>query len=124
MTFRPCRTPENPDWDWKEIAEEDYTDTFAPGEKMSLVVRLHREYITSTDEIPTMFVIRDESGVPVSATYGRVRQWIDMWFGGYCELDVPMIPQDVGSYTVEVYFSGLYVAAQSFTVANPAPVTE
>lgn len=115
MEFRMCRTPENSDWDRSDLSDEDYTTTFASGEKASFLVYMNRSYDTSKDNIVAMFVIRNADGVPVIIDTDT-RTWSAMWYKRYCEINIPEIPTDAGNYTIEVYFNGKYVTTQEFTV--------
>lgn len=115
MTFFMCLTPDVEDWEKEDLSDEDYKTTFAVGEKASFLVYLSEEYDISYDEIVTLFVIRNAEGKIVSAET-QSRLWIDMWRGGYCELDVPSIPQTPGSYTMDIYFNGASVTSQNFTI--------
>ena len=115
MEFSMCRTPDVEDWDRYDLTDEDYTNTFAVDEKASFLVHLNVEYNISYDEIVTLFLIRDEAGKIVS-TDTQTRPWIDMWYRGYCELDMPSIPQTPGNYTVDIFFNGASVTTESFTV--------
>ena len=119
MEFKMCATPEDPDWRWYLLKDEDYITTFALGENASFVIVIPSTVIDkSNDEITTMFVIRDADGKPVSATWGRTRTWNEMWAKNYSELDMPAMPQAAGEYTVDIYFDGKYVTTQSFTVTE------
>ena len=110
-----CKTPEEEDWDRYSLSDEDYTTTFAPGEKASFLVYLNSEYNVSYDEIQTLYVVRDEIGGIISAET-QTRLWVDMWYRGYCELDMPSTPVLPGNYTVDIFFNGQSVTSQSFTV--------
>lgn len=112
-----CRTPKDPDWNWSDVPKADYVTEFTAGEKASFILKLNAEYVTSEDQIDTLFVIRNADGKPLLINSGRSRTWTNMWYKGYAELDVPAIPQTPGSYTVDVYFAGMYVFTQAFTVA-------
>ena len=115
MSFSMCWTPDVADWDHSDLSDDDYTTTFAVGDKASFLVYLSKEYNISYDEIVTLFVIRDEAGKIVSADT-QTRQWIDMWYRGYCELDIPALPETAGNYTVDIYFNGMPVTTESFTI--------
>ena len=115
MEFSMCKTPEEEDWDRYSLSDEDYTTTFAPGEKASFLVHLNSEYNVSYDEIQTLYVVRDEIGEIISAET-QTRLWVDMWYRGYCELDMPSTPILPGNYTVDIFFNGQSVTSQSFTV--------
>lgn len=115
MEFSMCNTPDVENWDRYDLSADDYTNVFAPTGKASFLVYLYTEYNISYDEIVTLYLIRDEAGKIVS-TDTQTRLWIDMWYRGYCELDMPSIPQVPGNYTVEIYFNGASVTTQSFTI--------
>ena len=115
MSFRMCWTPDVADWDRYDLSEDDYTTVFAVGDKASYLVYLSKEYNISYDEIVTLFVIRDEAGKIVSANT-QTRLWIDMWYRGYCELDLPALPETPGEYTVDIFFNSMAVTTQSFTI--------
>ena len=121
FTARMCRTPGDADWQWYRLYETDFATKFAPGEKASFVILLSKAPGQSDDSVPTLFVIRDANGKPVGVYNGRERSWSAMWSrhnGTYAtELDLPSIPQNPGSYTVEIYFGGALVTTQAFTVA-------
>lgn len=115
MSFSMCHTPDVADWDRTDLSDEDYTNTFAPGDKASFLVYLNEEYNISYDDIETLFVIYDADSNIVSAET-QTRPWVDMWYRGYCELDMPSIPEIPGEYTVEIYFNGASVTTETFTI--------
>lgn len=117
MEFSMCRTPENPDWTRRDLADEDYTTEFAVGEKASFSVHMNKVYNVSYDQVVTAFVIRDTDGNFVSAN-STTRTWDAMWDNGYCELDIPALPAAPGSYTVSIYFNGRFVTSQTFSMAE------
>lgn len=113
--FSMCLTPDKEDWDRNELKPQDYTNTFAVGQSASFSIRLTHEYTTSADNITTLFVIRDAEGSLVRAdTWNQT--WTYMWYRGYGKLTIPVMPETAGDYTVEIYFNGMYVTTQSFTV--------
>ena len=115
MHFYMCWTPDVTNWDHYDLSDEDYTNTFAVGDKASFLVYLSESYNVSYDDIVTLYVIRDEAGKIVSAET-QTRMWIDMWYQGYCELDIPALPDTSGNYTVDIFFNGMSVTTQNFTV--------
>lgn len=116
MTFRMCRQPDKSGWDHYDVSTEDYTSTFTPGEKAAFVVQLSRKYNTSSDEITSLFVIRDSNGGIVS-TNTSSSTWTNMWYKYYCELDIPALPETPGTYTISLYFNGMIAHQQSFTIS-------
>lgn len=117
MLVSLCLTPENSDWTWKDVAEEDYTTEFAVGESASAIVRLTQEYVTSPDNIEVLFVIRDSNGSVINSEVLN-QTWTSLWYKGYCELDLPALPTVPGTYTAEIYFNGAYITIEpiAFTV--------
>ena len=115
MSFRMCKTPENPEWTQHDVPEEDYKTTFAVGEQASFAVRLNHEYNTSPDEIVTLFVIRDSDGNIVS-NETQQRTWTSMWYRGFGRINIPVMPSAPGTYTLDIYFNGASVTTQTFTV--------
>lgn len=115
MDFRMCKTPENPEWTQHDVPEEDYKTTFAVGEQASFAVRLNHEYNTSPDEIVTLFVIRDSDGNIVS-NETQQRTWTSMWYRGFGRINIPVMPDAPGTYTLDIYFNGASVTSQTFTV--------
>ncbi len=115
MDFRMCKTPENPEWTQHDVPEEDYKTTFTVGESASFAVRLNHEYNTSPDEIVTLFVIRDSDGNIVS-NETQQRTWTSMWYRGFGRINIPVMPNAPGTYTLDIYFNGASVTSQTFTV--------
>lgn len=114
--FRMCWTPDETDWHWYNMYENDFTNTFKVGDKASFVLRLDTNYHDDQDNIETLFVIRDADGKVVSAVSGRTRIWVAMWNERYSELDMPSMPQKPGDYTVDIYFNNALVTTERFTV--------
>lgn len=117
MTFRMCRTPDVEDWDHNDLDDDSYTTEFTIGQAASFSVYLSKEYNVAYDDIITLYVIRDSEGKIVS-TETQTRAWAEMWLKGYCELDVPSLPDTAGTYTMEIYFNGASAATQEFTMVE------
>ncbi len=118
MDTAMCRKPDADGWDHSDVADEDYTTQFTQGDAAGFVIRLNREYVTSPDEITVTFVLRHGDGTfhGISST---VITWTDLWYEGYCELDLPSLPDVPGDYTAEILFNHCYVTQQpiAFTVS-------
>lgn len=113
--FSMCLTPNKENWDRNDLKSSDYTHTFAVGQSASFSIRLTHEYNTSSDNITTLFVIRDYEG-NIVRTDTENRTWTSMWFRGYGTMTIPVMPEASGEYTVEIYFNGKYVTTQNFTI--------
>lgn len=116
MVFQMCKTPANPEWGRYDVPAADYTTAFASGDNASFAVYLNHEYNTSSDIIVTLFVIRDAEGNVVS-TATQSRTWTSMWYRGFGRINIPDIPDAAGNYSVDIYFNGLHVTTQNFSVA-------
>lgn len=115
MTFQMCRTPSKAGWKWSDVPKKDYVTEFSHTGKASFFVKLSTNPGKSDDHVVTLFVIRDSNGIPVAAN-AHTRTWNSMWDNRYCVIEMPIMPQTAGSYTVDIYFNGGHVHTQNFTV--------
>jgi len=117
ITASMCRTPSKANWSRTDLAADDYTDTFTKGAKASFLLYTSRNYNTSNDVITTMFVIHAADGTLISSNIAQ-QIWTNMWYKRYCELDVPALPDNPGTYTIAIYFNGAFVHSQNFHVTE------
>jgi hypothetical protein len=117
MTVRMCRRPNKNNWTYSDVPNGSYTNNFEAGTNAAFVLRLTKQYVTSPDIINVQFVIRDQNGGVLSTSVFS-SSWTNLWYKGYCELDLPVLPGQAGDYTVEIYFNGAYITAEPmvFTV--------
>ncbi len=115
VTFKLCRTPNKKNWTRKDLKNTDYTTEFAVGEKGSMLVKLETKYSGSKDNITTLFVIRDANKNPISIE-SNTRTWNAMWNQGYCSMNIPVMPDAAGVYTLDIYFNNAFVKTVSFTI--------
>ena len=115
MEFSMCRTPSYDNWDRYALSDSDYTTEFHVGEAASFLIYLKSAYNRSSDDITTLFVIRNESGVVVD-TITTTATWQQMWYRNYCELDIPRLPQTPGRYTISVFFNYSFATNVNFTI--------
>lgn len=116
LTFRMCRTPAVEAWSAADVPATDYVNTFTPGENASLAITVGKVYGISEDNVRTLAVIRDENGNVVD-TLTFTRTWSSMWYKNFGKLDLFALPQNIGNYTVEVYFNEALVTTQNFSIA-------
>lgn len=117
ITASMCRTPNKANWTHNDLKNSDYTDTFKKGEKGSFVLYTKRNYDPVNDVITTMYVIHKEDGTLVSSNITQ-QTWRNMWYKRYCELDVPALPTDPGTYSIDIYFNGAFVHSQNFQITE------
>ncbi len=117
ITFQMCKTPEWTNWDRYDLGADDYTTQFAAGQRASFLVHLEKDYGYSDVPFVILYVIEDSSGKPVIFR-SVTTTWDDMWTRGYCELNVPQMPETSGEYTMDIFFDGAPVHTQPFAIAQ------
>ncbi len=115
MRFNMCLKPAKSNWSHKDVRSSDYRTTFTSTQKAAFVIRLLHTYYTSTDSITALFVYKDADG-NIRHTCSSSARWIDMWYQGYCELDVPSLPKEAGTYRLYIYFNGAFVNTTDVTI--------
>ncbi|MBQ7415475.1 MAG: fibronectin type III domain-containing protein [Oscillospiraceae bacterium] len=115
MTLSSVLRPDKANWNYKNLKQEDYKTTFTSGENISLVAHLSTTYATSNTPVDITYVVHQSNGSAVSIDSQSIA-WRSMWYQRYCELDLPVVPTQAGDYTVDLYFSGMYVGSVSFTI--------
>lgn len=115
ITARLCKTPAASSWSYRDLADTDYVNSFAAGEKVSMVLALSGSAQNANESVLITYAIYDENGSLTSFSHDT-QIWQTMWYQNYCELDIPGIPTDVGTYNVIVYFNGMEIGSQKFAV--------
>lgn len=116
MIFTMCKTPAKAEWQEYDVPAASKTSNFRVGEKMSFILKLNHEYNTSPDQITSLFVIRDDQGKVVT-TGSYTMTWTSMWYRGFSRVNVPVMPETAGEYTIDVYFNGAHAHNQSFKIS-------
>ena len=117
LIFKMCKTPSLKNWTRFDLENDDFTTSFSVGEAASFLVQITKQYSASLEEVTTMYVIRNQEGIPVYAAITS-DAWMNMWYRNYCELDIPVMPSVPGNYTIEVFFDGGLVVSQPFTITK------
>ncbi len=105
--------PEAEDWSRGDLGES--TTTFAPGSKMALRYYTSSIYNLSSEDLVSIFVIRNADGKVVSTT-SHTRTWDDMLESGYCLEEIKTLPSTAGNYTLEIYVDSMKLAQLSFVI--------
>lgn len=114
-----CPTPEKENWTYADVAEDDYTTTYAPGDKVSFVLYAAKKFYTNNEDIEIMYVIRNAEGSVLPELLNtETRNWRSMWYNRYASLDIPQMPTANGEYTIEVYFNNAFVLSKNFTITG------
>lgn len=116
MTLSTALRPDKANWSYLDLTDDDYKTTFSSGEKVSVVAHLDTTYAVSNASIVTTYVLRDSQNRTVSLDT-QSETWRNMWFQRYCELDLPQMPVDPGTYILDIYFNGLFVGSVAFNIA-------
>lgn len=117
LEFYMVRTPDRENWGRYDLAEDDYTTSFAVGESTSFLVRAKKDIYHSNQKMTTMYIVRNQSGDPILIAE-QTKNWSDMWSSYNCKLEVPVMPSAAGTYTMEVYFNGGLTNTQPFTITQ------
>ena len=115
------KTPEEEDWRGEDMANA-FTDTFAPGDPVSVVLHSANDFYVPSNETHIMYVFRSSYGsvLPELVSMETIA-WKKIWFGGdhqYGELTVPKSPTIPGEYQLEIYFNGKIVKDTKFIIAQ------
>ncbi|MBQ7801365.1 MAG: protein kinase [Oscillospiraceae bacterium] len=115
-----CKTPDKEDWTYEDLdSDNDYTTTFSPDEKASLVLYSTKRLGTARAETAVLYVIRDAEGKVMGELVNvETFSWVTMWNDRYCYLTIPAIPAEAGSYTLEIYFDGALVLTKTLNISG------
>lgn len=121
LEFKMCRRPHYANWDRYDVGNNYFKAAYASGEKAAFLVNLDKKHSASEKEIAIVYVIRNEDGAPV--LFGsELRSWENLWYKHWyhdtCELNIPVMPTEVGTYTMDVYFNNGLVHSQEFTIVQ------
>ncbi len=116
------KTPEDPEWLAEEVAPDAFTNTFAPGESVSIALHSTNDFYVPSNETQIMYVFRSSYGsvLPEFVSMEKIA-WKQIWFGGdhlYGELMIPKTPSAPGEYNLEIYFNGKYVKGIDYIVSQ------
>lgn len=116
-----CHTPDLETWTYEDVDTTDYTTSYAQGESASLVLYTNARFYLKSVDTNVMFVIRDAEGKVIpNLVRTKTASWRDLWpdDGKYCYLNLPVMPTDIGSYSIEVYFNGALALTKNFSIIN------
>lgn len=115
LEFTMIKTPNHPGWGRFDLSADDYRTSFTVGEYASFLVRFDRLYNAPDEEVTILFVTRNQNGDVIHSGI-QVDTWKKMWPLTYYKLNAPAMPGTTGEYTMEIYFNGMLVHEQLFTI--------
>lgn len=110
-----CKAPAEDGWNYGDVPSEDITTTFAVGDTMGVLLHTTEKYDIEYNNIPIVYVVRNTDGQLVCIN-STTTTWDAMWLSGHCDLEVPQIPAEAGSYTLEIYVNSQLITSQAFTI--------
>ncbi len=120
-TFNLCKAPAQEGWRGKDIPVASFTTTFAPGDKIGMVIKSSSHFIPR-DKISAFYVIKDETGSVIHELLSLESDisWYEMWQGQYpyTGIEIPKVPSTPGNYTLELYWNFQFVASVAFTITE------
>lgn len=119
ITASFCPTPDKADWSYEDIKDGQYTSSHTVGSKVSMVIYSTDKAAKTNTETNVMFVIRDSEGNVLPELVKTMKaSWRNLWNNGdrYCELDLPIIPDIAGQYTVQIFFDRCLVVEKTLNV--------
>ena len=117
------KTPEDDFWHFGKLGEDAVTDQFTIGDPISVVLHCSSDfYLPGGSPTKILYVIRDAYGNVLPEFISEEDSyWKDLWYAGdyhYAELDIPNIPQQSGTYTLDIFFNGFAMTSVTFTITK------
>ena len=121
ITAYLLKTPEG-DWTYESVGNNAFSETFAAGDQISVVLRASADFYLPHEEINILYVIRDGAGNVLSELIAEETvDWNALWFDGdyhVAELDIPKAPSTSGNYSVSIYFNNAAVTSTTFSITE------
>lgn len=122
ITAQLLKTPEDANWRFENVGSDAFTDQFASGDPISIVLHGATDFYLPGYETDILYVIRDAHGNVLPDLVSQDKAyWKDIWYAGdyhYGELDVPTTITAAGSYSLSLYLNGCLVTTLDFTVTE------
>lgn len=120
ISARLLATPEDKDWSYYSLSSDSYTQSFAAGQPISVLLQSNIRFYLENEDIQILYVFRDASGGAAPELVGEdTKDWKEMWMRDdqtTAELNVPVSPTKAGNYVLDIYFNGLAVTSANLTV--------
>lgn len=107
--------PEDPQWSYADLTEEDHRTAFTPEEQAVLVLLVGTDLLASEEAVNVTFAVRNSMAQLDSAEQMQL-SWNAMWDGECCPLAIPTMPQLSGTYTMDLFFNDQWVTTVQFSI--------
>lgn len=112
-------TPEGT-WRAEDIDSADFATSFSLGDSISVALRSTESFYLPGTEVEVLYAVRDSYGNVLSDyTSTQKLYWKNIWNGGSSqagELTLPKVPDQAGSYVLDLYIEGMQLAKLPFTI--------
>lgn len=115
LTVQTVLRPEGDDWSYSDLTDESYKTEFSQGQLAAILLKVGKNFTLSSEPVTVVFAIRDDAARLISAE-SLTAAWKSLWSGVYCTMDIPAMPQETGSYILDLYINGMLVAALTLSV--------
>lgn len=115
--------PELDTWTPGELRPEDMTETFAPGQKAGLLLRVEQLPEELAQTAVVTWILRTSEGKFLQILQSEVA-WKDAWVENACALALPELPGALGEYTLELLLDGSRLGSDPICVTVAEPVVE
>lgn len=120
LDVKLAKVPEAEEWYAETLTTDAFTDTFAPGEKIAVILQSSDTFYMTGVAVDILYVIRDAYGnVLPDLVAEDSPYWKNIWNGGNDkngELVIPTLPTIPGEYVLALYFDGMEVTELPFTI--------
>ncbi len=112
-------TPEGT-WRAEDIDSADFATGFSLGDSISVALRNSESFYLPGTEVEVLYAIRDSYGnVLPDYTSTQKLYWKNIWSSGdrqSGELTLPKVPDQAGSYVLDLYIEGMHLTKLPFTI--------
>lgn len=123
LSWMPVLLPDGTDWKPSDFSSNDYRILFEPGQNAGILITSSLRPTASDEVVQIRFVVLDPNGKLVTHAYQEMT-WDSLWQKSSCLLPVTALPQEAGTYTVQLYFNGGLVLSETLTMQAPAAPEE
>ena len=106
--------PDAEEWSFEDLTEESYTTAFTDEDIAVILLTALTEFSLSEDSVTLVFVIRDQRTQLISAEQ-LATTWQTLWTDNHCLLELPLMPEQAGAYSLDLYMNEALVATLQFS---------